>query len=155
MDNLILFLSIVVILNSCNGNKITSEKNTRTYGIDSLFDYQGRLIEVFGNEGTRDNDMNFREYYKYDNRSLLMSKKTYIFDAENIECKVLDSLDCLEDKFYYNSENELVEVHTYLPEYEDNERLENTKISCCKKIVHFMYLCDLNLKRTILWHMLN
>ncbi|NJL76910.1 MAG: hypothetical protein HC892_19705 [Saprospiraceae bacterium] len=75
------------MFNSCNGNKITSEKDTRTYGIDSLFNHQGRLIEVFGNEGTRDNDMNFREYYKYANSNILVSKKNYIFDDKNIECK--------------------------------------------------------------------
>ena len=33
--------------------------------------------------------------------------------------------------------------------------VDEQKKCCCKKIVHFMYLCDLNLKRTILWHMLN
>ena len=29
------------------------------------------------------------------------------------------------------------------------KRRDFYKISCCKKIVHCMYLCDLNLKRTI------
>lgn len=110
-------------MNSSHENKADSEQDRKQKVIERdsnnriiktfdgfvyrIFDDQGRLIELYGNWKKTDNNKNFRTKIEL-NDSLVIGKE-YFFDDKNINCEIIDTLDCYITKFYYKN-NKLIKA---------------------------------------------
>lgn len=51
----------------------------------------GQVIEKWGNYFFDDRNGNFRDFFFYDEKGLLIKEKNYAFDEDNIACNIIDS----------------------------------------------------------------
>lgn len=117
-------LTSVLFLN-CMGQKSDSK-------VFKKLDSKGRLVEKWGNEGTPDHNVNFREFYFYDDSTGLLQKKRYFdFEDENKECTIaaIDSLRYTEFWYIYGEDGVLHLEQRYDPVLDANGNVVSHKLS--------------------------
>jgi hypothetical protein len=93
---------------------------------DTVFDIKndkGLVVERYGNHNTPDLNTNFRTFYFYNGRDLLIREKRYFFEDSNKECKIIDSLDYTDIHYKYNDQNKMILEEIYQPKYDMNGRV--------------------------------
>lgn len=109
------------IINRWSKEKMVVKKNHQVEidgGVVSLYNNDSLLVEEFGNEGSYDNDMNYRVFYEYNEDQRLKNKKFYRLEDDNYDCIIIDSLNYGETVYFYDSLG-LKETHYYNPKYLD------------------------------------
>jgi hypothetical protein len=71
----------------------------------------GRVAERWGNENLPDSEMNFREFYFYNDEGKLTRKICFSFQDDNVSCVIApeDSLRYIEFKYIYENDSLLLE----------------------------------------------
>lgn len=78
-------LILIFIFTGCN-----AQPNSQKKTIFEKHDSNGLLVERWGNEKTWDNDVNFREFFYYDDNGNIIKTIYYPFSRENTECLIPD-----------------------------------------------------------------
>lgn len=100
------YFQVILLLTALSACSQAKEKMNSSDTVFTKKDDQGRIIEKWGNEGTWDNDVNFRYQYEYDSDGLLIEEKQYHFDDSNVECVIKDSLDYIHVVYDYDEQKE-------------------------------------------------
>jgi hypothetical protein len=131
MNYLILFFIVnASIACSCENTqkqgKLNSINNMKDSTVFTKQDSLGRVIEKWGNEKKRDDDINFRTYYFFDSNGNLIREKNYFFEDDNFECKILDSADYNEIFYkyqYIDNKPALIEETKYVPKLDQKRNI--------------------------------
>ena len=126
-------LCFILSLNSCIGQDNSNGGNVHNKYESDL------LIERWGNEGTFDNNVNFREFFFYDENKKMIRNLYYSFENDNEDCIISDSSNYIETIYKYKGEllhleekyhpvfdstgkvigHELIYVHNHITRSED------------------------------------
>lgn len=99
-----ILISYLVFMVNCMGQ-------TPKEGVFTKNDSTGRVVERWGNENLSDSEMNFREFYFYNDEGKLTRKIYFSFQDDNVNCVIApeDSLRYTEFKYIYENDSLLLE----------------------------------------------
>ena len=124
-------MKTVLSLISIYGNLISCAQSANNDKSSSVFikkDSLGRTLEKWGNENTWDNDVNFRSLFKYNENGFLIEEMLYLFEDDNIECKIININDYIKMVYIYDEYNNLESEQKYYQVYGKNGEVIDHKL---------------------------
>jgi hypothetical protein len=117
--NSVIFL--ILISSSC-----ASGQKQKLNTVFERKDLSGNIIERWGNEKKKDDDVNFRFYFFFDKQNVLIREKQYFFEPANVKCEIIDTADYDEIlyKYAYINNKYIKATETkYIPKLDINNKV--------------------------------